>query len=335
MRPAYRLEADGKDVTAAIRDRLLSLRVTDRAGTESDSVELRLDDRGGLVDLPRPGAILRLWLGYAAPKDRLPAYMGRFAVDEVAGAAPPGELVIRCTAAELHGAFREPRSTSWHDTTLGGIVAAIAGRHGWTATVDTELAGRPVKHRDQAAESDAAFLTRLAADHDATAKPADGALVFVRRASGKTASGTPVPSLTVRRTEATSIRWTVARRGDYAAVAAGWTDHDGRTRRVETAGRGEPVLQLRHGYADRDSARAAAAARLAALRRGTLTATVDGPGRPDLWAERVILLAGFRAGVDGPYVVKTATHSLDSGGYRTSVDLETPGAGEEGNDDEP
>ena len=333
MRPAWRLEADGTDITAALGDRLLSLRLTDRAGLDSDGLELRLDDRDGIVALPRSGARLKLWLGYAGPKDRLPAYMGRFAVDEIAGSDPPSELAIRCRAAELHGPFRAPRSTSWHHTTIAAIVEAIAARHGWTAKVDAALADRPIKHRDQAAESDAAFLTRLAADHDATAKPADGTLVFLRRAAGNTASGRPVPLLTLHRSELTAVRWQRTWRGDYAAVAAGWTDHDGRTRRVETAGRGEPVLQLRHTHADRDAARAAAAARLAALRRGTLTLTADGPGRPDLWAERLITLAGVRTGVDGTYVIETATHSLDQAGYRTAVALATPGT-EQGEGDE-
>lgn len=45
MRPAFTIRANGRDITAAIRDRLLSISVKDEAGLKSDSVTLRLDDR--------------------------------------------------------------------------------------------------------------------------------------------------------------------------------------------------------------------------------------------------------------------------------------------------
>lgn len=48
MTPAFRIIVDRhQDVTAAIRERLLSLRVSDEEGYHSDAVEIRLDDRGG------------------------------------------------------------------------------------------------------------------------------------------------------------------------------------------------------------------------------------------------------------------------------------------------
>ena len=48
MTPAFRIIVDRhQDVTDSIRERLLSLRVSDEEGHESDSVEVRLDDRGG------------------------------------------------------------------------------------------------------------------------------------------------------------------------------------------------------------------------------------------------------------------------------------------------
>jgi phage protein D len=49
MTPDFRIHADSQDITERIQDRLLSLRVTDEAGIKSDTVELNLDDRDGLV----------------------------------------------------------------------------------------------------------------------------------------------------------------------------------------------------------------------------------------------------------------------------------------------
>ena len=67
MIPDFRIVVDGHQVvTAAIRERLLGLRVSDEAGHRSDTVEIRLDNRGGLVKPPRRGAVLQVELGYSA-----------------------------------------------------------------------------------------------------------------------------------------------------------------------------------------------------------------------------------------------------------------------------
>ena len=48
MTPSFRIVVDGsQDGSQAIRERLLSLRVSDEEGYNSDVVEIRLDDRGG------------------------------------------------------------------------------------------------------------------------------------------------------------------------------------------------------------------------------------------------------------------------------------------------
>ena len=58
MRPIFTILADQQNVTDTIRDRLLSLRITDEAGTQSDTVEIQLDDRDAKIQWPRHGAEL-------------------------------------------------------------------------------------------------------------------------------------------------------------------------------------------------------------------------------------------------------------------------------------
>ena len=55
MTPDFRIRADREDKTAVIKDRLLSLRLTDEAELKADDVELVLDDRDGAIALPRTG----------------------------------------------------------------------------------------------------------------------------------------------------------------------------------------------------------------------------------------------------------------------------------------
>lgn len=65
MKPVFRIVIDGHgDITDLVRDRLLSLSVSDEAGRQSDSAELRLDDRVSVIRLPPKGAEMTVSLGY-------------------------------------------------------------------------------------------------------------------------------------------------------------------------------------------------------------------------------------------------------------------------------
>lgn len=57
MKPAFRIVADGADITTLINDRLLLLRTFDKPGMESDEFELRIDDRDGAVASPCRSAV--------------------------------------------------------------------------------------------------------------------------------------------------------------------------------------------------------------------------------------------------------------------------------------
>ena len=68
MTPAFRIVADGADITVLINDRLLLLRTTYKPGMESDDFELRIDDRDSAVSLPSRGPALRCFSVTAAPR---------------------------------------------------------------------------------------------------------------------------------------------------------------------------------------------------------------------------------------------------------------------------
>jgi len=91
MTPAFRIVADGADITQRINDRLLQLKTTDKPGMESDEFELRIDDRDGAVVLPPRGASIEIFLGYTETKL---TRIGRYIVDEIELSGPPDTLVI-------------------------------------------------------------------------------------------------------------------------------------------------------------------------------------------------------------------------------------------------
>ena len=53
MTPSWQILADGVDVTANFRDRLVELTVTDNEGSKSDSCEIVVVDRDGILAVPR------------------------------------------------------------------------------------------------------------------------------------------------------------------------------------------------------------------------------------------------------------------------------------------
>lgn len=126
MTPDFKVIAAGVNITPQIRDRLLSLTVRDDAGARADTVEITLDDRGGLIELPAPGAPLLVMLGY---RETGLVPMGLFTSDEVTVSAPPATLTIRAKAADLGGSIKDQKTRSWDKITIGDIVGTIAGEH--------------------------------------------------------------------------------------------------------------------------------------------------------------------------------------------------------------
>ena len=322
MTPAYRILADQRNVTAAIRDRLLSLTLTDEAGYQSDTVELRLDDRDGKIALPRKGVRLEVLLGY---EETGLAEMGVYAVDEVELSGPPDTLTIRAKAADMRSTLKQQKTRSWHDTTLDQVLATIASEHGLEPKMPPPPPTIHLPHLDQTNESDLHFLTRLGQQYDHVAKPAGGYLLFVPRGEAKAASGRAVPPATIHRSQTSDHRVTLADRGKHRAVVAHWQDVAAGKQVAEHAGEGEPVYTLRHTYPTAEEARAAAQAKLKSLTRGQATISLTLiPGNPILAAEAKLTLSGFRTGVDGEWVATQVTHDLSDSGYTSRVEAETP-----------
>ena len=96
-RPEWRLLANQTDITATIRERLVSLRYTDEAGIESDMLEIQLADHDPQhpLRLPPTGAELVLHLGYEGGLKKI----GLFVADELELSGPPNVMTIRARAA--------------------------------------------------------------------------------------------------------------------------------------------------------------------------------------------------------------------------------------------
>ncbi len=321
MTPDFRIIADSVDITAAIRDRLVSLSVSDEVGITSDAAEIVLDDRGGIVELPSPGATLDISLGYVET-GLIP--MGLFRSDEVEISGPPDRMIIRATAIDTGGTLKEHKTRAWDDVTVQDIVETIAGEHGLTPRVAPAFAAIPYPHIDQTNESDLHLLTRLAHDHDAVAAVKGGNLIFSARGKGKSVSGEDMPKRSIIKSDVGSWRITLAERGRYKAVTASWHSVEGGEKESLTAGEGEPIFRLMHVYASKGNVSRAAKAKLASLSRAADTLSLTMPGDALVAAESPLTLSGFRQGVNGDWIAARVDHRFDGSGFSTTVDAEAP-----------
>lgn len=321
MQVAYKITADGANITALIVDRLLSAEITDEAGVKSDRLTLVIDDRDQRLEFPKTGAKIEVSLGYVG---RALVKMGSYVVDEVDVSGPAREMTIRANAADMTGKIKAPKERSWPNVTLGTLVRTIAADNGLQPAIAAGLASRNLGHVDQT-ESDLQLLQRICADQGATCKVADGRLVVAEHASGKTASGGNMPAAMIDASQCESWSATITERGKYKSVKAYWQDTAAAERSEVQAGSGEPVLALKNSYASETEARRAADSKLKTLTRGTGKVTINGLiGDPTMSAERTATLTGFRAGIDGGgWVINAVTHSVTGDGYTCSLQLES------------
>ena len=219
LAPAFMLTQAGNDITQDISARLLSLTLTDNRGFEADQLDIELDDSDGQVEMPPRGAVLSLYLGWQGS-----ALLGKgeFTVDEIEHRGAPDTLTIRARSADFRGTLNSRREMSYHDTTLGQVVEQIAARNKLTASVATQLNAINIPHIDQSQESDAKFLTRLATRNGADVSVKAGKLLFLKAGSGTTASGKPIPAMTIERADGDWHQFAIADRGAYTGVTAKW-----------------------------------------------------------------------------------------------------------------
>ncbi|MCW6548645.1 phage late control D family protein [Yersinia ruckeri] len=217
--PDFMLNINQKNITQTIRSRLLSLSLTDNRGFEADQLDIELDDADGQLAMPERGAVVSVALGW---EGQSLIGKGDFTVDEVEHHGAPDTLTIRARSADFRGSLNARREVSYHETTLGKVVAQVAERNQLKAMLAKGLTDIAISHIDQTQETDAKFITRIASLHGAVAAVKAGRLLFIKPGSGVTASGQPIPQITITRQDGDQHNFSIADRGAYTGVSASW-----------------------------------------------------------------------------------------------------------------
>ncbi|WP_343656428.1 phage late control D family protein [Cupriavidus sp.] len=345
--PVYRLMQGKHDITSRFQGRLISLTLTDNRGFEADQLDIELDDADGMLDLPDKGATLSLALGW---QDTGVVDKGTYKVDELEQTGPPDRLTIRARSADLASGLTTRKEQSYRGQTIGVIVRAIAARHGLTAAIAAALDHLVIDHIDQTGESDANFLTRLAKDHDAIATVKQGKLLFISTGAAQSASGVPLPTVTITRASGDTHSFTVADRDNYNGVKAYYQDarraekgevvvdgSNGMEAAASSSSAGEPTAAnvlansdpdnlkvLRHTYATKSNAERAARAEWQRIQRGVASFRITlARGRPEVFPELAASVRGWKTEIDGTgWVVAKVTHAYSGNGFTSALEME-------------
>jgi len=321
--PRWKVLLDGRDLTSAMAPRLMTLKVSTCRQYSADQLDIELSDHDGKLALPPTSATLQVWLGW---DDTGLTDMGTFSIDELEHAGAPDHLILRGRSAHLRGDLRRQREQSYTDTTVGTVINQLAGRNGLMPRCHASLADAPVDHVEQTNESDINFLTRLGKHYDAVATIKSGALIFCPIGQGTTATGKPLPSVTLVRADGDQHRYHAADRDAYSGIRALYDDvRTGKTEAVLVGDdSGQGAKTLRTIYASKSNALRAARSEYRRLLRGVVTLEYTfARGRPDLYPEMHVRVRGFKPEIDNTdWIIVRAEHSLDGRGLITRLELE-------------
>ncbi|WP_433691051.1 phage late control D family protein [Kosakonia cowanii] len=354
--PAFSLKLGEKDITGNIQSRLIALTVTDNRGFEADTLTLTLDDADGQIEMPERSNVITLaigWQGAALTE------MGTFIVDQVSHKGTPDQVSVTAKSADFRGSLNSPQDSSWHDTTLGAIVEEIAKRNKLDTSLPPSLAQIKIAHIDQSNESDANFLTRLARRNGAEIAVKSGKLFFIVPGMC-VVGGETMPSATIARGDGDSHDFSVADRINYSGVTAHWQDtampknqntvqlqrkssqqkitpishpqavssqaaSNGKNEPTDyTAGSKDNVLILSTTFANKEEAKLAAEAQWSEIQRNAAKFSITlAQGRADLRPETPVIVTGFKNVINARmWVVKKVTHTMNTQGFVSSVELE-------------
>ena len=326
MTPIFELSVAGTNINPKAGPRILSIRVTDERGLESDTVEITVDDTDPKerVAFPATGAKISVKLGY---EETGMVLTGEYTVDAFTHSGAPDQLTIRGKAATqtVNSGLKIRKTDSWHDTTLGAVLSAVASSSGLQPAISPALAGIAVKSLHQGNESDQHFCTRLAKQHKAFFKVAQGKLIFAESGKSQTVSGKPLPGVTIKRSDGDGHTFEHPERPEHEGTQAAYHDTaTGKTKTAET-GKGNKKT-LRKTYKSKEDAQAAVDSDQSKTEQAAKNLTLAlALARPDIQAETPLTVTGFHPQIDGGgWVVKSVTTELGDGGLIQSVQAERP-----------
>lgn len=348
----------GGVIIDSLNDRFLSISIIDNAGFQNDRMSISIDDRvklgQGYSKIPVRGDKLTVQMGYQGggpmfqPTDMMP--MGTFVVDEIEVEMSPDTVHIHSHAVDTNGRFKQARSKSFHRKTLGEIITDCAQYSGLPAGVHQDLKDRKIEHEDQVMQSTAEFLRVLGEKNDAIVKVVKGKILFGPKTKLHEIDGIKEiirPKVELHKNDFLpgTARYTSQGKAKYAEVWASYQTPDAKGSYgayhikikdvigAESADSSEGVVgptavyKVPGLFANEREARDACISKMRMLALSECGFGFSCIGNPKITAESQIKIKGMRPGIMPTWNAIRVTHTLDSSGFKTSVECESPTKG--------
>ncbi|WCN13181.1 phage late control D family protein [Marinomonas mediterranea] len=324
-KPKVRVSGAGESV---INARLTSWERIDAAGIQSDQLTLRINT-AGQSGIPKEGAVLIWHEGYEGNM----VEKGQFTITRIVPTLFPPSVTIIATAAPFQiddkTGFKERRTRTFENISLADLFRQVVTQHNFSPRVATEFESLMVDHIDQIDETDSAFLTRIAKERDAIAKPVNNLYVLARRGQVKTVTGKAIPPVVVgvssqndpsKTNQFINCQLDQPSRGKLSGVKANWTNNNTGEEHPVSVGT-KPFKKLRQAYESEQAALTACKDELTKIQRQGTSVTLDLPGNPKLVAEGILTLNDtFPPEMKGNWSTDKVTARGDCrGGYRCGV----------------
>lgn len=199
-----------------LNQHIMSIELTEHRGFDADNLQLRIDDSAGNIILPDRNAEIHLQIGFGVNL----VDKGKFVVDAVSHSGAPDIITIGAHSADFKKEFIERKSALYEEMTLEELIKTIADKYDYDYAVADSLKDIMIKSKQQADESDANLLTRIAEEYDAIATVKMGKLLFLERGRGKSASGQSLPTIYHSRSDGDKHNYSVNDRDQYSGVEA-------------------------------------------------------------------------------------------------------------------
>lgn len=348
LTPAFKLIANGKDVTSQVSKSNFAISFKDELGTHSDELRLQI---GGAFKRPKYGDELKLYLGY---RETDLFYCGIFVV-QTTERINNFQLNIAATGTDFDSKLKEKRNIPYKKMSIYQICNTIAERHNLKLKCDfnsqMKLGTEPpdplaflddgksdslpaygtdlstifidgdykMQYIAQNNESDLAFLKRLAAEYSAIFSIKNQTLIFLVDYGPRLKEDEPIFKIDVKKV--ISINLKHSNRTLYRSCEANWRDTKENEDKKIMIGTEAPTLVINGSFSDENEARLKSSAKLRKANSGLKTGSLTLIGGP-IFAGRCCQLSGnIDREDDGLYKIKSVNHNFSSNSYTTSIDI--------------
>ena len=322
------IDYEGANISQDIAPFLTQFSFTDNGAGKADDLKITLADRENKWRspwMPKAGDKIKAAIipaNWTVPGSRQKLPCGWFEVDSVSLSGPPNTVSFSASSLPTtSGIKNEERTRAWEKTTLKLIASSIAKAAGLKLLY--EVADVKYDRIDQTQQSDLSFLAQLADKEGAMIKIANGTLVFFD--DTKLEKQKPVRTITYGESDIKSYSFDLSVIGAaYSECQLTYTDSVKKrtfkgTFKVPGVPKG-PVLKINERVESTAEAIRYARNAVRAKNREAQRATIRLVGDIGLVQGVTVDLARFGK-FDGRYIVESATHTVNNGGYETTINV--------------